>query len=74
MIKNVYWSSCTSYSCRIAMKLELSRPFLTKYTNIKLHENPSSENRVVPCGQSDRRTGMTKLIVSLRDLANERAE
>jgi len=56
------------------MKLELSRQFLTKYTNINLHENQSSDSRVVPCGPSDRRTGMTKLIVALRDLANERAE
>ena len=30
--------------------------FRKKYTNIKFHENPSSGNRVVPCGQMDRQT------------------
>jgi 5-methylthioribose kinase len=69
MIKNVHRSLCTLYSCLIVMKLVLSRQFLTKYPNIKLHENPSRESRVVLCAQSDRRTGMTKVIVALRDLA-----
>ena len=30
---------------------------LEKYANIKFHENPSSGNRVVPCGGTDGRTG-----------------
>ena len=54
------------YSCRTVMKLELTRQFLTKYTNNKFHENPSTESRVVPCGQTDRRTDMTKRIVAFR--------
>ena len=41
-----------------------------KYTNIKLHENPSSGRRV-PCGRMDRRTDMMKLIVAFRSFANE---
>jgi len=37
--------------------------FFEKYSNIKFHKNPSSGRRVVPCGQPDGRTYMTKLIV-----------
>jgi hypothetical protein len=37
------------------MKPEFSRQCLKKYSNIKFHENPSSENRVVPCGRTDGR-------------------
>jgi len=36
------------------MKLEFSRQIFEKHSNIKFHENPSSVNRVVPCGQTDR--------------------
>jgi len=36
------------------MKLEFFRQIFEKYSNIKFHENPSSESRVVPCGQTDR--------------------
>jgi len=35
-------------------KLEFSRNILGKHSNIKFHENQSTRNRVVPCGQSDR--------------------
>jgi len=42
------------YSCPIATKLEFSRHiFEKKHSNIKLHENPSSGSRVVPCGQAE---------------------
>ena len=34
------------------------------------YENPSSGRRVIPCGQTDRQTDMTKLIVALRSFAN----
>jgi len=37
---------------------------------MKFHENPSSESRVVPCGPTDRRTDITKLIVAFRNFAN----
>jgi len=44
------------------MKFEFSRYIFEEYSNIKFPENPPSGNRVVPCGQPDRQTGMTKLI------------
>jgi len=34
------------------MKLELSGQSVAKYSYIKVHENPSSGSRVVPCGQT----------------------
>jgi len=58
----------THYSSQILMKLELSRQTFEKLSNIKFHENPSNASRVVPCG-TDRRAGMTKLIVAFRSLA-----
>jgi len=36
------------------MKLEFSGQIFGKYSNIKFHGNPSSGNRVVPCGRTDR--------------------
>jgi hypothetical protein len=36
---------------------------------MKCHQNPSKGNRVVPCGQTDGRTDMTKLIVAFRNFA-----
>jgi hypothetical protein len=36
------------------MKLEFSQQILEKSSNIKFNENPSSDNRVVPCGHTDR--------------------
>jgi hypothetical protein len=52
------------------MKLEFSRQFPEKCSNIKYHENPSSGSRVVPCGKTYGRTDMTKLIVAFRNFAN----
>jgi hypothetical protein len=52
------------------MKVEFSRRIFEKYANIKFHENPQSGNRVVTCGQTDRGTDVTKLIVVFRDFAN----
>ena len=37
------------------MKLEFS-VISEKYSNVKCHENPSSGSRVIPRGQTDRRT------------------
>ena len=37
---------------------------------IKFHENPSSESSIVPCGHTDERTDMTKLIVAFRNFVN----
>jgi hypothetical protein len=44
--------------------------FQKKYTNIKFYENPSRGSRVVPCGLTDGRTGVTKTIVTFRNFAN----
>jgi len=60
------------------MNLEFSRHIFEKYWSIKFHENPSSGSRVVPCGQTDRRTygqterriDLTKLLVASRNFAN----
>jgi hypothetical protein len=60
----------TRYSCQILMKLEFSQQVLKESSYIKFHENPSSGSRVVPCGQTDARTDMKKLIVAFRNFAN----
>jgi hypothetical protein len=52
------------------MKLEFSWQIFEKYSNITHHENPSSRNRVVPCGQMDGQTAMTNLIVAFRYFSN----
>jgi len=47
------------------MKLEFSQQIFEKYSNITFHENPSNGSSVVPCGQTDGRTDMTRLTVVL---------
>jgi len=42
----------------------------SKNPHIKLQENPSGGILVVPCGQTDRQTDMTKLTITFRDFAN----
>ena len=59
------WS--THFFCQIFMKFEFSRQFFEKSWNIRLHERPSSGNRIVLCGQTDRGKDMTKLIVTFRN-------
>jgi len=44
--------------------------FRKKYSSIKFHYNSCSAIRVVLCGLSNRRTDMTKRIVSFRNFAN----
>jgi hypothetical protein len=48
----------------------LSPQILEKYSNTKFHENPFSGSPVIPCGQTDERTDMTKLVVAFRDFVN----
>jgi len=38
------------------MKLGFSRRIFEKYQIVKFHENPSSGNRVIPCGRTERQT------------------
>jgi hypothetical protein len=52
------------------MKLEFYRQVFEKYSKIKFHEYPSSGNRVVPCGRTERQTDTTKLIAAFRNFAN----
>jgi len=54
------------YCCQILINLELCWQMFDKYSNIKFHENTSSESRVFPCRQTD----MTKLLVAYRNFAN----
>jgi hypothetical protein len=62
------WSA--RHSCSSSMKLEFSCQIFEKYSNITFNENLFIGNRVVPCGRQDRRTDMTKLIVSCRKFVN----
>ena len=57
----------TLFSRPILMKLEFSRNFFEKPSNIKFHENPSSGSRDVPCGRAD----VKKLIIAFHTFANE---
>ena len=57
------------YSCQIIMTLKFSLHVFEKYPDVKFHDNPSSESRVVPSGQTDRWTDITKVIVAFRNFA-----
>ena len=63
---------CTLYSCPILLKLEISRHIFEKYSNISFHETPSRGRRFVPCGRTDGRADITKLIAAFRNFANAR--
>jgi len=54
----------TLHSFPVLMKLELIQQIFEKYSNIKFHEDSSRGNRIVPCGETDGRTDMTKLMVA----------
>ena len=56
------------------MKLEYSRQIIEKFATTKVHENLTSESRVVPyCeladGQAEGQTDMTKPIFAFRNFA-----
>ena len=57
----------TRYSYDILMKLEYCRQIFERKVNMKFHQNPSSGGRVVLYG----RTGITKLVDSFRNFANQ---
>ena len=52
------------------MKLQFSGQIFEEILNITFHQNPSSGSRVVPYGQADGQTDMTKLTVAFRNFAN----
>jgi hypothetical protein len=58
IITNVQRSSCKVpvIPVRFQRNFNSLDRFLEKYSNMKFNEHPSSENRVVPCGQTDGRT------------------
>jgi hypothetical protein len=79
MITNVYRSSCKVLAILVKFYetwIYFNEAWIffwqifEKYSNIKFHENPSIGNLVVPCGRTDRRIDITKLIVALRNFAN----
>jgi hypothetical protein len=49
------------------IELEYSLQIFEKYSNMKYHENPSSESRDFPCGKKDRQ--VVELIVAFRNFA-----
>jgi hypothetical protein len=70
-ITHIYGFSCKlPVILQVLMKLEFFRQNFENYSNMKFHENPTSETRVIQCGQMDGQTEMTKLIVALRISAN----
>jgi hypothetical protein len=68
MIKSVYWSSCTLYSCPFSWILN----FLNNFSkNLKYQISWKSVKWEPSCFmRTDRRTDMTKLIVAFRNFAN----
>jgi len=49
---------------QILIKLEFYQHIFEKSSNTKFRESSCSGSRVVPCGQTDRRADMTKLIIA----------
>ena len=52
------------------MELEFYRQRFERYSDVKFRKTPFSGSPVVPCGQKNRRTDMTKLIAAFRSFAN----
>jgi len=52
------------------MKLEFSQQILEKYSNIKFHENPSSQSQAVPRGRRDKWRDVTELTFTFRNFAD----
>ena len=58
------------YFCQIFTKFEFPRQIFEKVVNIKFHQNLSIGSRVLPCGQTNEQTDVTKLTVAFRNFAN----
>jgi hypothetical protein len=58
----------TRYSYQISIILKFPGRIFEKSSNTKFRENPSSESRAFPCGETDRQN-MTKLAVACRSSA-----
>jgi hypothetical protein len=59
-----------NYFFRILMKFKFSGQIFENVSNIKFNQSAYSGSRVVPCGQTDGHTDVTKLIVAFRNFAN----
>jgi hypothetical protein len=57
------------YACHILIKF-IFLDILEKCWNIKFHENPSSVNQVLPCGQTEGQTDATKITRTIQDFVN----
>jgi hypothetical protein len=55
------------------MNLEFSQQILEKYPNIKCHENPSIESRVVPYGRTDGHDEANSLFSPFCEIALKRS-
>ena len=62
--------SSTHYSYQILRKLEFSNQIFKKFSNIKFHEDPSSESQVVPCRQMGGQTDVMKLTFAFHNFMN----
>jgi hypothetical protein len=49
--------------------LKFSPQAFERSSNIKFNENPSTENRVIPCGRANGQTDMMKVIIAFLDFA-----
>ena len=54
----------------ILMKIEYSQQIFEQYSINNFHSNPSSGNRVVPCGRTDTLACMTNIMVAFRSFVN----
>ena len=61
----IFWTDFRNMLKSNFMKI-LSQDRFSEYAQIKFHENPFTENRVVPCGRTDGRSNTTELIVASR--------
>jgi len=68
---NVSWCSCkvSVIILNMLIKTEFAKQVLEKCSNIKFRKNPSSGNRVVPCGRKNGQTS-GKLTAALRHFVN----
>jgi hypothetical protein len=77
-IKIVHWSWCEvplfciglDVKCRYSGQVERNLKFLDRFSkknsNTKFHYNPGKGSQVVPCGRTEGRTDMTKIIAAFR--------
>ena len=68
IVINVKTSSCKVPVIFVGFKsyMNFLDTFSKKYWSVKFHQNPSSGSQVVPCGRTDGRRDMKKLVVAFR--------